>query len=147
MGTSDTKHRVLFVCVHNSGRSRMAEEWLTRLGGDRYEASSAGFEPSELLPVVREVLEEDGPLHIREGKNPSVFQLYRQGRHFQTVVRVCDAAAAEKCPIFPTVVAQLDWSFPDPQAFEGNREQIKEQVRDLNRQIKRRIEIWLADKA
>ncbi len=54
------KQKVLFVCVHNSARSQMAEAFLNGMGGDRYEAESAGIEPGKLNPVVVEVMREAG---------------------------------------------------------------------------------------
>ena len=49
---SDKKIKVLFVCVHNSARSQMAEEYLKRIGGERFEAESAGLEPTSVNPLV-----------------------------------------------------------------------------------------------
>lgn len=54
------KQKVLFICVHNSARSQMAEALLNRMAGDRYEAQSAGLEPGSLNPLTVEVLSELG---------------------------------------------------------------------------------------
>ena len=66
------RKRVLFVCVHNSARSQMAEAFLNSLAGDRFEAMSAGIEPGVLNPLVVEVMKEVG-IEISENKTKSVF--------------------------------------------------------------------------
>ncbi len=52
------KIKVLFVCVHNSARSQMAEAFLNQLAGDKFFAESAGFEPGKLNPIVVEAMKE-----------------------------------------------------------------------------------------
>lgn len=54
------KQKVLFVCVHNSARSQMAEALLKQIAGDRFEVESAGLEPGELNPLAVEVMKEIG---------------------------------------------------------------------------------------
>ena len=54
------KSNVLFICVHNSARSQMAEKDLRKFGSDRFEVKSAGFEPTAVNHLVDEVLKEDG---------------------------------------------------------------------------------------
>ena len=54
------KKKVLFVCVHNSARSQMAEAFLKQMAGDRFEVESAGLEPGKLNPIVVEVMKEVG---------------------------------------------------------------------------------------
>lgn len=54
-----SKKRVLFICVHNSARSQMAEAFLNKYGGDRFEVESAGLEPGKLNPVVVEVMKDE----------------------------------------------------------------------------------------
>ena len=60
------KITVLFVCVHNSARSQMAEEFPEKYGGDEFEVESAGFEPGTINPIVIEVMREVGIDHITE---------------------------------------------------------------------------------
>jgi arsenate reductase len=60
METSPTKTHVLFVCVHKSARSQMAEAFLSALAGDRFSAASAGLEPGPLNPLAVEVMKEAG---------------------------------------------------------------------------------------
>jgi len=60
------KRRVLFVCVHNSARSQIAEELLRKMAGDRFEVESAGLEPGKLNPIVVETLKEEIRSRIKE---------------------------------------------------------------------------------
>ena len=57
------KQKVLFVCIHNSARSQMAEELLRKLAGDRFEVESAGLEPGKLNPLAIGVMQEIGIGH------------------------------------------------------------------------------------
>ena len=91
--------RVLFVCIHNSARSQMAEAFLNSLGGDRFEAMSAGLEPGVLNPLVVKVMQEAG-IDISKNQTKSVFDLFDRGEAFAYVITVCDAARAEACPLF-----------------------------------------------
>jgi arsenate reductase len=114
--------RVLFVCVHNSARSQMAEAFLNTLAGDRFATSSAGLEPSTLNPLAVEVMKEVG-IDISRNRTKSVFDLYRSGALFAYVIAVCDAEAAQRCPTFPGITRTLVWSFPDPTSFTGSWEE------------------------
>ena len=136
------KKRVLFVCVHNSARSQMAEAFLNILGGDRFEAESAGLEPGALNPFVVEVMKEIG-VDLSKNKAKSVFELFKEGRFFHYVITVCDEASAEKCPIFPTIVKRLHWSFQDPSSFAGTYEERLAKTREVRDKIKMKIEEWL----
>ena len=135
-----SKARALFVCIHNSGRSQMAEALLRHLGGDKFEAESAGFEPGSLNPIVVEALKEIG-IDISQAKTKSVFDLYKQGRMYQYVVTVCDESSSEKCPIFPGVIRErMHWSFQDPSSFQGSHEEKLAKTRVVRDQIKAKIE-------
>ncbi len=145
MFESAVKTRVLFVCVHNSARSQMAEAYLNALAGDRFEAFSAGLEPGTLNPLAVEAMADAG-LDISGHKAKSVFDVFKSGAIFGYVVAVCDAEAAQRCPIFPGITRTLVWSFPDPATFEGPwdarlsktialRETIKAKVEEFIRQV------------
>lgn len=141
------KMKTLFVCIHNSGRSQMAEALLNHLGGDRFQAESAGFEPGTLNPVVVEALKEIG-IDISRNKTKSVFDLYKQGRTYQYVVTVCDESSSERCPIFPGLVRErLHWSFQDPSAFQGGPEEKLAKTRVVRDQIKEKIEQFVKAEA
>ena len=113
------KEKVLFICVHNSARSQMAEEFLRALGNDRFEVSSAGFEPTEINPLVMEVMREEG-LDLSHKKTQSVFDLYKQGRIFNYVITVCKKGQDQDCPIFPGISHRINLPFEDPAKLEGN---------------------------
>jgi arsenate reductase (thioredoxin) len=135
------KIKVLFVCIHNSARSQMAEAFLNSLAGDRFEAESAGIEPGKLNPIVVDAMKEIG-LDISKNKTKDVFEFYKLGKTYKYVITVCDKNAAEKCPVFLGVAERIHWSFPDPSALKGNYEEKLEGTRKIREQIKHRIEAW-----
>jgi arsenate reductase len=132
------KHKILFVCIHNSARSQMAEAFLNHYGGDYLVAESAGLKIGALNPYAVKVMQEAGIDISRKGTQ-EVFDLFKQGRLFQAVITVCDEASAETCPIFPGVVRRMGWSFPDPSKFTGTEEEILAQTRKVRDQIKQAI--------
>jgi arsenate reductase (thioredoxin) len=139
------KKRVLFVCVHNSARSQMAEAFLRKLAGDRFEVMSAGLEPATLNPLVVDVMKEVG-IDISGNQTKSAFDLFKKGELFSYVISVCDAASAEMCPLFPGLLtAQIHWSFADPSSFTGTHEEKLAQTRLVRDAIKTKIEEWLKE--
>ena len=105
------KTRVLFICVHNSARSQMAEAFLNEFAGERFEAESAGLEPGTLNPLVVKAMVEVG-IDIAAKKTRSVFDLLRQGKWFGWVITVGHESQAEACPIFPGAGAATTGAFP-----------------------------------
>lgn len=138
------KKKALFVCIHNSARSQMAEAFLNQICGDEFEAHSAGLEAGKLNPIVVEAMQEIG-IDISRNQTKAVFDMFKSGRIFHYVITVCDEASAERCPIFPGVIQRLHWSFPDPSALTGTHEQKLERVREIRDLIKRQIEQWCAE--
>jgi len=138
------KKRVLFICVHNSARSQMAEAWLNELCGDDFEAQSAGLEPGQLNPAVVQAMSEVG-IDISGQATRSVFDVWKSGRPFSYVITVCDQLSAERCPIFPSVTQRLHWSFPDPSAVTGSAEAKLVEARRVRDLIKRKIGAWCAE--
>jgi arsenate reductase len=92
------KIRVLFICIHNSARSQMAEAFLNGLGDRRFFAESAGLEPGALNKDVVKAMAEIG-YDISNNKTKGVLDFYRQGKTYDFVITVCDPEAAERCPI------------------------------------------------
>ncbi len=136
------KRSVLFVCVHNSARSQIAEEILRKIAGDRFEAESAGLEAGELNPYAVAALREVG-IDIAGKKTQAAFDLLKQGRYYNYVITVCDEASAEKCPFFPRCIERIHWSFPDPSKFTGTEEEILDRVRDLRDGISEKVTAWV----
>jgi arsenate reductase len=136
------QYKVLFVCIHNSARSQIAEAYLKQIAGDRFDAESAGFEPGKLNPLAVEVMQEVG-IDISGNRTKSVFDFFKRGTLFDYVVTVCDAGAAEKCPIFPGVTKRLHWSFDDPSAVQGAHEEKLAAVRRIRDEIKTAVELFV----
>lgn len=90
--------RVLFLCTGNSCRSHMAEGWLRRLGGDRFEPCSAGAKPAGCVhPLAIRAMSEAGvDISSHTSKSIAAFE----GQHFDHLITVCDNAR-EACPTFP----------------------------------------------
>jgi arsenate reductase (thioredoxin) len=138
------KKRVLFICIHNSARSQMAEAWLNQICGDQFEAQSAGLEPGTLNPLVIEAMAEVG-IDISQKGTQEVFDVWKSGQLFAYVVTVCDESSAEKCPIFPGPATRLHWSFPDPSALTGTHAEKLAAVRRIRDEIRARIEAWCGE--
>ncbi|HUT66396.1 MAG TPA: arsenate reductase ArsC [Spirochaetota bacterium] len=130
------KKKVLFICIHNSARSQMAEGLLRTLYGDRYEAYSAGTEETAVNPYAIEAMRVAG-IDI-SGHRSKTVQEFR-GEIFDLVVTVCDSAS-ESCPFFPGKKV-IHKSFEDPSRAEGSDEQVLavfERIRD-------EIRLWIED--
>jgi arsenate reductase len=136
------KKNVLFVCIHNSARSQMAEAFLNQICGDEFEAHSAGLEPGRLNPTVVEVMKEVG-IDISGNQTKSVATTLKSSKLFACVITVCDETSAERCPIFPGVTTRLHWSFPDPSSFQGAQRLAK--TREVRDAVKEKIGQWCAE--
>jgi arsenate reductase (thioredoxin) len=135
------KRKVMFICIHNSARSQMAEALLKQRCGDQFEAYSAGLEPGKLNPIVVEAMQEIG-IDISGNQTKSVSDMMKSGGTFSYVITVCDETSAERCPIFPGVTTRLHWSFPDPSAFSGTHVEKLAKVRVVRDSIKAKVEEW-----
>jgi arsenate reductase len=107
--------RVLFLCVHNSARSQMAEGMLRSWGAEQFDAFSAGSEVAEVRPLAIAAMREIGiDISGQQSKTTDSFA----GQAFDYVITVCDDAT-EACPYFPGG-RQLHWAFDDPSAATGS---------------------------
>jgi protein-tyrosine-phosphatase len=128
------KPSVLFVCVHNAGRSQMAAAWLTHLAGDRVEVRSAGSEPADTVnPAVVETMREVG-IDIST-ETPKVLTIEAVQASDVCITMGCGDA----CPVFPGK-RYLDWTLADPAgqdtaAVRPIRDQIKGLVEGLIAEI------------
>lgn len=136
------KQKVLFICVHNSARSQMAEAFLKQMAGDRFEVKSAGLEPGKINPLVVEVMKEEG-IDISQNKTKSVFDFYKQGKQYDYVITVCDESQAKGCPVFPGKGQRLHWGLDDPSGFTGSHEEKLAKTRVVRDAVKSKIEEWL----
>jgi len=136
--------KVLFLCVHNSARSQMAEAYLKKFGGDQFVVESAGLEAGKLNPLAVEVMREDG-IDISNNQTKNVFTFFKEGRLYNYVIAVCDEANAARCPIFPGVHKKINWSFADPSSLKGTHEEQLVIVRQIRDQIKDAVIDFIRD--
>lgn len=135
------KPRVLFVCTHNAARSQMAEALLRKHAGDRFEATSAGFEPTDVHPLTREVLAEVGiDGSDLSAKGLREFLAKRAVRH---AIIVCAQAEAQCPKIYPFAAETLYWAFDDPAGLESSPELQRAKFRRVRDEIDARIQTWL----
>lgn len=137
-GQGGAKRRVLFLCTGNSCRSQMAEGLLRHFAGDRFEAASAGTQPSVLNPGAVAVMKEIG-LDISRHRSKGLAEFEGQG--FDYVVTVCDRAK-ESCPVFHGAATTLHWSFDDPAEAVGSPEEKMAVFRRVRDEIASRIRTW-----
>ena len=135
---SDMKHKILFVCIHNSARSQMAEAFLNKYGNGQFEAESAGLEPGTMNPNVVAVMLEAG-IDLSKKGTQGVFDLFRKGTFYNVVITVCDGASAERCPVFPGAVKRIAWSFEDPSAFKGTPREVLQRTRQIRDEIEKAV--------
>ncbi len=127
------KPSVLFVCVHNAGRSQMAAAYLTALAGDRVEVRSAGSAPADSVnPAVVAAMAEEG-IDI-SAETPKVLTV----EAVETSDYVITMGCGDVCPFFPGTT-YLDWVLEDP-AGQG-----VEAVRPIRDEIRTRIEALLSE--
>lgn len=137
--------KVLFLCGHNSARSQMAEAFLKKIGREAFEVESAGLELADRInPLVVEVMKEIG-IDLEGKRMQRVFDLFQQGRLYDYVIAVCDAAKAGKCPIFPGVCKRLHWPFEDPATLEGTWEEKLDKTRLIREEIRQQVETWVEE--
>jgi protein-tyrosine-phosphatase len=127
------KPTVLFVCVHNAGRSQMAAGYLTHLAGDQVQVLSAGSEPADQInPVAVQVMAEDG-IDITAAA-PKILTVDAVRDSDVVITMGC----GDTCPIFPGKRYE-DWDLDDP-AGQGI-----DAVRSIRDDIKQRIQTLVAE--
>lgn len=141
---SEMEYRVLFVCIHNSARSQMAEAFLNKYGKDHFIAESAGLEPGKMNPNVVKVMQEKG-IDLSQKGTQGVFELFKKGTQYDAVVTVCDEASAEQCPVFPGKGKRITWSFEDPSSLKGTQEEVLAHTRKIRDQIEQSVRDFIKD--
>lgn len=134
------KTRVLFLCTGNSARSQIAEAFLRKYAGDRFEVFSAGLDPKGINPKTIQVMEEIG-IDLSNQRSKSLLE-YMGKVHFGYMITVCDRAE-KNCPIFPGMGIRLHWPFEDPASAVGNEEEKLAKFRQVRDQIDTKVREWL----
>jgi protein-tyrosine-phosphatase len=121
--TTRRVYNVLFLCTGNSARSIMAECALNRWGRGRFQAFSAGSHPrGQIHPLTLEVLERHN-FQLDGLRSKSWEEFARpDSPPLDFVFTVCDKAAGEACPIWPSQPMTAHWGISDPAAVEGTKE-------------------------
>jgi arsenate reductase (thioredoxin) len=128
-----SKPTVLFVCVHNAGRSQMAAGWLRHLAGDTVDVRSAGSEPGDKInPTAVEAMREVG-IDIA-GAVPQLLE-YDDARTSDVIITM---GCGDACPVFPGKRYE-DWKLSDP---AGQPLEVVRQVRD---EIRHHVQTLLTD--
>jgi len=133
------KKRLLFLCTGNSCRSQMAEGWLKHLGGNRFEAFSAGIVAHGKNPRAIAVMAEAGvdiSNQESEALDPAILDT------LDLLVTVC-GNADETCPAVPVTCEKEHWPFDDPAKASGTEEEIMAEFRRVRDQIRKKIERFL----
>ena len=115
------KRKILFLCTGNSCRSQMAEGLLRALGGDRFEALSAGSHPAGFVHglAIEAMARMSISLDDHESKSWNAYG----DTPLDLVITVCDNAAGETCPTWPGSPLTAHWSLPDPAYHPGTDEE------------------------
>ena len=136
------KPRVLFLCAHNAARSQMAEALLRHLAADRFEACSAGLDPTGVHPLVVSVLEEAEV--DADGLRAKSVREFLGSRGVRYAV-VLSQEQSESCPrIYPFATQTLRWPIPDPLPSPGDRHDDPDRFRAVRDDIASRLREWLA---
>ena len=139
MDHGDHPFRVLFLCTGNSARSVFSEYFLRKLGGGRFEAYSAGANPSGVVnPYTLKVLRERFGIDASDARSKS-WQEFENVR-FDFVITVCDKAR-ETCPVWPGQPVIAHWGADDPAAFVGTSEATERFFYDVARILRRRVQL------
>jgi len=136
------RKKILFVCIHNSARSQMAEAFLNKLGEGKFSAESAGIEPGVLNPLVVKSMADAG-IDISRNLTNDVFEFFKEGRRYDYVITVCDEASGQRCPIFPGAREKINWSFEDPSALKGTDEEKLARIAVIRDSIRKKIEEFI----
>jgi arsenate reductase len=133
-------YKFLFLCTGNSARSILGEYLLRRLGGPRFQVSSAGsFPTGKVNPIAIQVLKDAYNIDARDARSKSWEEF--KDIEFDFVITVCDNAR-ETCPVWPGQPIIAHWSSPDPAAVEGSDEVKYRAFKDVALQINRRLQLF-----
>jgi arsenate reductase len=135
-----TPRRVLFVCVHNSARSQMAEGMLRAWADDRFEVASGGTEARGVRPEAIAVMGELG-IDLSGHTSKTIEQF--MGQPWDFLIPVCEEAC-EACPYVPGAKTVLRWSFDDPSAATGTEEERLAEFRRVRDELAAKVRAFIA---
>ena len=136
---------ILFLCTGNSARSQMAEAFLRRYAGDRFEVFSAGIEPHGIHPLTIQVMDEIG-INLDGHRSKSLDEFLGK-LSVRYAISVCEKAEKE-CPrLWPFAINVLHWQFVDPALATSSDEQQLTNFREVRDAINARIQYWLQHEA
>jgi arsenate reductase (thioredoxin) len=138
------KIEVLFICIHNSARSQMAEAFLNILGKNKFIAKSAGLVPGKLNSYVVEVMKEIN-IDISNNQTKSIADFIKAKKEFDYVVAVCDSLSKNLCPTFSNATKVLHWDIQDPSTLSNSKEENLQTIRNIRDEIRSRVENFIKD--
>ncbi len=146
---TDRRRRVLFLCTGNSCRSQMAEAILRAVGGDRFEALSAGSHPAGFVHAL--AIDALRRMGISIGKPESKSWDRFADSPVDVVITLCDSAAAETCPVWPGDPIRAHWSLPDPAQHVGPEDECREYALRVAKRLRIKVRElvrldWSADR-
>lgn len=132
------KKNIIFICIHNSARSQIAEAYMKKYYGDEFNCYSAGIEQGKLNPIVVEAMKLDN-IDISNNKSELVDIYINSDINFDYIVTVCDESNAERCPMFPGTGKRIHMGFEDPSALNGSYDQKLSHTILIRKQIEKEI--------
>jgi len=140
---ADRPFNVLFLCTGNSARSIIAEAILNKVSAGRFRAYSAGSHPKgKVHPETIRLLQSLG--YDTSGFRSKSWGEFTAAPRFDFVFTVCDNAAAEACPLWPSQPMTAHWGVPDPAQATGSPAEIALAFGDTYRMLSQRIGIFTA---
>jgi arsenate reductase (thioredoxin) len=137
--------RILFICTGNSARSILSEATLNHLGAGRFEAFSAGSQPTgRINPYAIEELAASGISSVNLSSKSWDRFVGDDAPSLDIVITVCDNAASEPCPVLFGNFVRTHWGLPDPASVHGERSDISAAFHRTHAQITRRLMSLLA---
>ena len=137
---------VLFLCTHNSARSVMAEAILNKVGEGRFQAFSAGSDPSPTGPLPEVITQLSALGHEVSGLRSKSWSEFtgETAPRLDFVITLCDILSGQACPDFGGTVTTAAWPLPDPSKFTGNAAECASLLNELYAGLRRRIEIFVS---
>ena len=140
----EKRYNVLFLCTGNSARSIMAEAILNRKGRPIFNAYSAGSRPAGLVRPEALKQIENARMPTTGFRSKSWGEFAKPGApRLDFVFTVCDNAASEVCPVWPSQPMTAHWGVPDPAAIKGSPDEIARAFREAFMILDRRISLFL----